>query len=158
MGNDRMRPQANSNTALGPRAVPGSQRLRTQKGDHSPYYLPEPAKELRARDGSRSATAGRSHGLVGALGCGGRSLLSLTLLTLGACLAAVFAANARAAQTSKLPNIVIIFTDDQGYADVGVFGAKGFHTPNLDRLAAEGAFSATSMWPSRFARPRARGC
>jgi arylsulfatase len=36
------------------------------------------------------------------------------------------------------PNIVIIFTDDQGYADVGVFGAKGFSTPNLDRMAAEG--------------------
>jgi arylsulfatase len=36
------------------------------------------------------------------------------------------------------PNVVIIFTDDQGYADVGVFGAQGFHTPNLDRLAAEG--------------------
>src|SRR6266849_2366075 len=38
----------------------------------------------------------------------------------------------------RLPNIVIIFTDDQGYADVGVFGAKGFETPNLDRLAGEG--------------------
>lgn len=36
------------------------------------------------------------------------------------------------------PNIVIIYTDDQGYADVGVFGAKGFETPNLDRLASEG--------------------
>ena len=36
------------------------------------------------------------------------------------------------------PNIVIIFTDDQGYADVGVFGAKGFQTPNLDRLASQG--------------------
>src|SRR4051812_17300590 len=39
---------------------------------------------------------------------------------------------------SRPPNVVIIFTDDQGYADVGVFGAKGFTTPNLDRLAAEG--------------------
>ena len=38
----------------------------------------------------------------------------------------------------RLPNIVIIFTDDQGYADVGVFGAQGFKTPNLDRLAHEG--------------------
>ena len=38
----------------------------------------------------------------------------------------------------KKPNIVIIFTDDQGYADVGVFGAKGFTTPNLDLMAAEG--------------------
>src|SRR4051812_35310457 len=36
------------------------------------------------------------------------------------------------------PNIVIIFTDDQGYGDVGCFGAKGFDTPNLDRLAREG--------------------
>jgi arylsulfatase len=35
-------------------------------------------------------------------------------------------------------NIVIIFTDDQGYADVGVFGAKGFKTPNLDSMAREG--------------------
>ena len=63
---------------------------------------------------------------------------SLTLLALTACLAASFASKARAAQTSKLPNIVIIFTDDQGYADVGVFGAKGFHTPNLDRMATQG--------------------
>ena len=38
----------------------------------------------------------------------------------------------------RMPNIVIIFTDDQGYADVGAFGAKGFKTPNLDRLAKEG--------------------
>jgi arylsulfatase A len=38
----------------------------------------------------------------------------------------------------KKPNFVIIFTDDQGYGDVGVFGAKGFTTPNLDKLAAEG--------------------
>jgi arylsulfatase A len=37
------------------------------------------------------------------------------------------------------PNIVIIFTDDQGYADVGKFGAEGFTTPNLDRMADQGA-------------------
>ncbi len=38
----------------------------------------------------------------------------------------------------RLPNLVLILTDDQGYADVGVYGAKGFATPNLDRLAREG--------------------
>ena len=37
-----------------------------------------------------------------------------------------------------LPNVVIIFTDDQGYGDVGVYGAEGYETPNLDRMAEEG--------------------
>ncbi|MEM7374233.1 MAG: sulfatase [Bacteroidota bacterium] len=39
---------------------------------------------------------------------------------------------------SRPPNIIIMYTDDQGYGDVGVFGAKGFQTPNLDQLANEG--------------------
>ena len=37
-----------------------------------------------------------------------------------------------------LPNIVLIFTDDQGYGDVGCYGASGYQTPNLDKLASEG--------------------
>lgn len=36
------------------------------------------------------------------------------------------------------PNIVIIFCDDLGYGDIGAYGAKGYKTPHLDRLAAEG--------------------
>jgi arylsulfatase len=49
-----------------------------------------------------------------------------------------FASHTLAAGSHALPNIVIIFTDDQGYADVGVFGARGFKTPNLDHLSAQG--------------------
>ena len=36
------------------------------------------------------------------------------------------------------PNVIVIFTDDQGYGDVGVYGARGFNTPHLDRMANEG--------------------
>ncbi|MEN2283856.1 sulfatase [Algoriphagus sp. SE2] len=40
-------------------------------------------------------------------------------------------------QNSK-PNFIIIFTDDQGYGDLGVFGHPTIKTPNLDQMAAEG--------------------
>jgi arylsulfatase A len=42
------------------------------------------------------------------------------------------------ASDARLPNIVLVLTDDQGWADIGVQGAVGFETPHLDRLAAEG--------------------
>lgn len=40
--------------------------------------------------------------------------------------------------TPDLPNIVVIFIDDMGYADIGPFGATDYPTPNLDRMASEG--------------------
>lgn len=36
------------------------------------------------------------------------------------------------------PNVVVIFMDDMGYADIGAFGATDYKTPELDRMAAEG--------------------
>lgn len=36
------------------------------------------------------------------------------------------------------PNVVLILADDQGYGDVGCFGAADLKTPHLDRLAKEG--------------------
>jgi hypothetical protein len=41
-------------------------------------------------------------------------------------------------ESKSPPNIIIIFTDDQGYGDVGSYGATQFTTPHLDQMAAEG--------------------
>ena len=42
------------------------------------------------------------------------------------------------ALAAEPPNVVLIVADDMGYADLGTQGAKGFQTPHLDRMAAEG--------------------
>jgi len=78
-----------------------------------------------------------------------RSVVALaTGLALCACMAS--------AAEPQRPNIVIIFTDDMGYADIGPFGNK-YKTPHLDRMAAEGLkladfyVSSVCCTPSRSA-------
>ena len=62
-----------------------------------------------------------------------------------------------AAGPDHSPNLVVIFADDLGYGDLGVYGHPTIHTPNLDRMAAEGMkftqfYSAASVCtPSRAA-------
>ena len=58
---------------------------------------------------------------------------SITLLA-----ALLLAAPTLVAAEPPKPNIVIIFIDDMGYADIGPFGATKQRTPNLDRMAREG--------------------
>ena len=40
--------------------------------------------------------------------------------------------------SARAPNLILIFVDDLGYADIGPFGATRYATPHLNRLAAEG--------------------
>ncbi|WP_298239006.1 arylsulfatase [uncultured Algibacter sp.] len=57
---------------------------------------------------------------------------------------------------SKKPNIVIIYADDLGFGDIGVNGAIGVATPNIDKLAKNGInftdshCSAATCTPSRY--------
>jgi arylsulfatase A-like enzyme len=41
-------------------------------------------------------------------------------------------------RSQEKPNILFIFIDDMGYADLGCYGNEDVHTPNIDRLAKEG--------------------
>lgn len=41
--------------------------------------------------------------------------------------------------SQEKPNIILFLADDLGYGDIGVYGCKDIRTPNIDRLAAEGA-------------------
>ncbi len=56
-------------------------------------------------------------------------------------LAFLLAAAATARAADRPPNVIIVFCDDMGYADIGPFGSKkihGYTTPHLDRMAEEG--------------------
>ena len=44
-----------------------------------------------------------------------------------------------AAQAQRRPpNILVIVSDDMGYADIGIHGSKDIPTPNIDALAKDG--------------------
>ena len=56
------------------------------------------------------------------------------------------------AEESK-PNFIIIFTDDQGYGDLGCFGSTKIKTPNIDRMAKEGRRFTNFMVASPVCTP-----
>lgn len=81
--------------------------------------------------------------------------LALTLL-IALPLAPLIALHAAEAPAGK-PNIVVIFTDDQGYGDLGCFGSKTIRTPHLDRLAKEGRRFTSFMVAANVCSPSRAG-
>lgn len=62
-----------------------------------------------------------------------KPLPRLLVLFASLCSAAAFAPAAE-----RLPNVVVIFADDQGYGDLSSYGANGYTTPNIDSLGRDG--------------------
>lgn len=64
--------------------------------------------------------------------------------------------SAKSGGQGSRPNVVIIYGDDVGYADIGVNGSRMIPTPNIDKFASEGLnftdghCSAATCSPSRF--------
>lgn len=59
-------------------------------------------------------------------------------MKLPACFIAAFALASTAA-FAQPPNIIVFLVDDLGQRDLGCYGSKFYETPNIDRLAAQGA-------------------
>lgn len=55
------------------------------------------------------------------------------------------------------PNILVFFTDDQGYGDAGCYGASGYDTPNIDALAEEGIRFTNFYVPATVCTPSRAG-
>ena len=53
---------------------------------------------------------------------------------------------------AEKPNFIVIFTDDQGWGDLGCYGSPNIETPNLDRLASSG-MRFTSFYAAPFCGP-----
>jgi len=73
---------------------------------------------------------------------------AFVLVVLGVCFA-------RAAETPRTPNFLLILADDMGFSDAGCYGGE-IATPNLDRLAAGGLrftrfYNTARCWPTRGA-------
>ena len=69
------------------------------------------------------------------------------------CVAAIVAHAACAPAEERPPNIVLLLADDLGWADLGSYGARGYETPHLDRMAAEGVRFTSFYSPNPACSP-----
>ena len=66
-----------------------------------------------------------------------RIIIFLSII-LSFCYTNTFAGNGVLQNNDKKTNILFVFIDDMGFADLGCYGREDVHTPNIDRLASEG--------------------
>ena len=68
----------------------------------------------------------------------GRTWKSALVVTLALSSASIRDATAESASGATRPNILLIYADDLGYAELGCYGGKEVPTPNIDSIAANG--------------------
>lgn len=86
-----------------------------------------------------------------------RTTVCLLLLLFTLTSLPVFSQASDGQATPQHPNIIIILADDMGYADMGVFGAEGIQTPNLDSVAENGIRFTNFYSPSPVCSPARAG-
>ncbi len=89
--------------------------------------------------------------LLGSASHFSRTFLRWFLIAAGLWLAS--AGDLPAAQSTKPTNVIILLADDLGYGDLACYGHPTFKTPNLDRMAAEGARLTQFNTPAPFCAP-----
>jgi arylsulfatase A-like enzyme len=65
----------------------------------------------------------------------------------------VMASDSTRAYPGPGPNVIIIFTDDMGYGDLGVYGQPDIKTTNLDKMASEGQRWTSFYVPANVCTP-----
>jgi arylsulfatase A-like enzyme len=80
---------------------------------------------------------------------------ALTILCM-ACLA-IISSHARAIPEAQRPNILILLSDDQGYADLGIQGSKDIPTPHIDSIGHNGVRFTSGYVSSAMCSPSRAG-
>ena len=83
-------------------------------------------------------------------------LVILFIISVSNCMVCIGQGISAQGEATIKPNFIIIFTDDQGYNDLGSYGSPNIKTPNIDQMAVEGMrftsfYSETVCGPARAA-------
>lgn len=85
-------------------------------------------------------------------------LRSLSAASIGMALSGCAGGSFLSAKSLKKPNVVVIYIDDLGYADVGYHGINNdIQTPNIDKIAANGAQFSAAYTTSAICGPSRAG-